>query len=137
MTTATTTATTFPEPAGAVDVEEWQLDRPPADGSPPDLYRHFTGRTWTVERPEGVGLRRHDRAMKFLLLVSVLIAAGLTFVSPASADPTPSPSPYQIQGPNGPVYGGMRTLPPICGTQPRACAGDWNLSTGAWDFPGT
>jgi hypothetical protein len=74
--------------------------------------------------------------MKLLLvLCSVLIAAGGTFVSPASADPTPPPSPYQIQGPNGPVYGGMRTLPPICGLQPRACSGNWDPNSGTWVFP--
>jgi hypothetical protein len=75
--------------------------------------------------------------MRLLVLGGLLVAAGVTIVTPANADPTPPPSPYQIQGPNGPVYGGMRTLPPICGVQPRACAGNWNPSTGAWDFPGT
>jgi hypothetical protein len=44
---------TFPDPAGAVDVEDWQLGRPRADGSPPDMYRYLTGRSWTIERPEG------------------------------------------------------------------------------------
>jgi len=62
--------------------------------------------------------------MKLLVLSGLLVAAGAAFAAPASADPTPPPpSPYQILGPNGPVYGGMRTLPPICGVQPRACAG--------------
>jgi hypothetical protein len=75
--------------------------------------------------------------MKLFVLGVLLAAAGVQFGTPASADPTPPPSPYQIQGPNGPVYGGMRTLPPICGNVPRACAGDWNPDTGAWDFPGT
>jgi hypothetical protein len=71
-----------------------------------------------------------------LVLCSVLIAAGVKLFTPiASADPTPPPSPYQIQGPNGPVYGGMRTLPPICGTVPRACAGNWDPNSGAWVFP--
>lgn len=75
--------------------------------------------------------------MKLLVLVAILFAAGDANASPASADPTPAPSPYQIQTPSGPVYGGMRTLPPICAAQPRACAGNWNPDTGAWDFPGT
>jgi hypothetical protein len=44
---------TFPAPAGAIDVEEWQLDRPRADGSPPNLYRYFTGSSWTIDRGEG------------------------------------------------------------------------------------
>jgi hypothetical protein len=43
----------FPDPAGAVDVEDWQLESPRADGSPPDLYRYFAGRSWTIERPAG------------------------------------------------------------------------------------
>ena len=70
-----------------------------------------------------------------LLALSILFTLNMLLAVPAGADPTPEPSPYQIQGPNGPVYGGMRTLPPICGAQPRACAGNWNPDTGAWDFP--
>ena len=73
--------------------------------------------------------------MKLLVLGGLLVAAGAAFAAPASADPTPPPTPYQIQGPNGPVYGGMRTLPPICGAQPRACAGDWDPNSGTWVFP--
>ena len=73
--------------------------------------------------------------MKPLVLSGLLVAAGAAFAAPASADPTSPPTPYQILGPNGPVYGGIRTLPPICGVQPRACAGNWDPSTGAWDFP--
>ena len=53
MNTNTTTKPQFPCPAGALEVEEWQLGSPRADGSPPELYRNFTGRTWTIERPEG------------------------------------------------------------------------------------
>jgi hypothetical protein len=52
------------------------------------------------------------------------------------ADPTPEPSPgYVIQGPGGPTVGGLRSLPPICGVQPRACAGNWSPDTGTWVFP--
>ena len=68
-------------------------------------------------------------------VLAVAIAAMVVAAPAAGADPTPAPSPYQIQGPNGPVYGGMRTLPPICGTQPRACAGDWDPNSGTWVFP--
>jgi hypothetical protein len=86
-----------------------------------------------------VGHRGHDRTMKLLVLGSVLIAAGVQFGTPASADPTPPPSPgYIIQGPGESTVGGLRTLPPICATQPRACAGDWSPDTGTWVFaPGT
>jgi hypothetical protein len=74
--------------------------------------------------------------MKLVVTCSVLIAAGVALCGPpASADPTSPPSPYQILGPNGPVYGGMRTLPPVCGAQPRACAGDWSPDNGTWVFP--
>lgn len=71
--------------------------------------------------------------MKFALcaMVALVIAAPT-----AAADPTPSPSPgYVIQGPAGPTVGGLRSLAPICGVQPLACAGHWDPSTGAWDFP--
>ena len=73
--------------------------------------------------------------MKLLVLSAALIAAGVAFVTPASADPTPPPSPYQIAGPNGPTVGGLRTLPPICAVQPRACAGSWSPDQGTWNFP--
>jgi hypothetical protein len=74
--------------------------------------------------------------MKLVVLCSVLIAAGASFDAPAGADPTPPPTPgYVIQTPGGLVVGGLRSMPPICGVQPRACAGNWNPSTGAWDFP--
>lgn len=70
-----------------------------------------------------------------LLALSTLFTLNMLLAVPAGADPTPVPSPYQIIGPNGPVYGGMRTLPPICGVQPRACAGNWSPDTGTWVFP--
>jgi len=76
--------------------------------------------------------------MRLLTIGVLLVAAVSTFVSPASADPTPEPSPpYVIQSPAGPTIGGLRSLPPICGVQPRACAGTWSPDTGTWDFPGT
>jgi hypothetical protein len=70
----------------------------------------------------------------------VLAVAAMVVAVPgtAHADPTPEPSPgYVIQGPGGATVGGLRTLPPVCGVQPRACAGNWNPNSGAWDFPGT
>jgi hypothetical protein len=76
---------------------------------------------------------------KHLICASVLVGVTV-WLTPgtAGADPTPEPSPgYVIQGPGGPTVGGLRSLPPICGVQPRACAGNWNPDTGAWDFPGT
>jgi hypothetical protein len=70
-------------------------------------------------------------------LVAAVLAA-LSTAAQAAVDPTQQPSPpYVIQTPGGPTVGGLRTLPPICGVQPRACAGNWNPDTGAWDFPGT
>jgi hypothetical protein len=70
-----------------------------------------------------------------LLVLGTVFTLNMVLPVTANADPTPAPSPpYLIQSPSGPVYGGMRTLPPICGVQPRACAGDWNPDTGAWDF---
>ena len=67
--------------------------------------------------------------------IAVLVA--LVTAVPAGADPTTQPAPpYVIVGtPGGPVYGGMRTLPPVCAAAPRACAGNWNPNTGAWEFP--
>ncbi|EID15714.1 hypothetical protein MXEN_05843 [Mycobacterium xenopi RIVM700367] len=43
--------TTFPEPAGAVSVEQqWQLDNA-APGASPRPFRCFDGRSWLVELP--------------------------------------------------------------------------------------
>ena len=70
-----------------------------------------------------------------LLALSTLFTLNMLLAVPARADPTPEPSPYQIAGPSGPVVGGLRTLPPICGAQPRACAGNWDPNSGAWVFP--
>ena len=74
--------------------------------------------------------------MRFALCAAV-VALVIGATGTAHADPTPSPSPYQIQGPTGPTVGGLRSMPPIRGVQPRACAGNWNPDTGTWDFPGT
>ena len=56
---------------------------------------------------------KQDHRRKTLLTCAVV---ALVFAVPpgtANADPTPAPDPgYQIAGPSGPVYGGMRTLPP-------------------------
>jgi len=68
----------------------------------------------------------------------VLAVAAMVVVAPgtAGADPTsPPPPPYVIQGPGGPTVGGLRTLPPVCAAQPRACNLNWNPNTGAWDAP--
>jgi hypothetical protein len=71
-----------------------------------------------------------------IVLAAAGVGAMVVAAGTAGADPTPEPSPgYVIQGPTGPTVGGLRTLPPICGAQPRACAGNWNPDTGAWDFP--
>jgi hypothetical protein len=71
-----------------------------------------------------------------LLVLGAVFTLNMALPMTASADPTPEPSPpYVIQSPAGPTVGGLRTLPPICGVQPRACAGNWNPDTGAWDFP--
>jgi hypothetical protein len=74
---------------------------------------------------------------KVMTWVVLAVLAAIGTAGTAHADPTPEPGPYVIQGPSGPVYGGMRTLPPICEVQPRACAGDWDPNSGAWVFPGT
>jgi hypothetical protein len=68
-------------------------------------------------------------------VAAVLVA--LATAGTAGADPTPEPpSPgYVIQTPAGPTVGGLGTLPPVCAAQPRACAGNWNPDSGAWDFP--
>ena len=51
-------------------------------------------------------------------VAAVLVA--LSTAGTAGADPTPEPSPgYVIQGPGGPTVGGLPSLPPICGVQPR------------------
>jgi hypothetical protein len=74
--------------------------------------------------------------MKQLICAAVLAAVVGIAAPTANADPTPEPSPgYVIQGPTGPTVGGLRSLPPICGVQPRACAGNWSPDTGTWVFP--
>jgi hypothetical protein len=71
-----------------------------------------------------------------LICAAVLAAGAVVMAGTANADPTPEPSPgYVIQGPGGPTVGGLRILPPICGVQPRACAGNWDPDTGTWVFP--
>jgi hypothetical protein len=46
---STATANRFPEPAGAVRIEGWELGDTGADGAP-HVLRDFTGSSWTVER---------------------------------------------------------------------------------------
>jgi hypothetical protein len=71
-------------------------------------------------------------------VVAVLVLGVSPSLAEAHADPTLAPSPpYVIQSPAGPTVGGLRSLPPVCGVQPRACAGNWNPETGSWEFPGT
>jgi hypothetical protein len=86
-----------------------------------------------------VGYRREDQRMTVHKAGAVLVAVVIAMAAgtgTAGADPTPSPAPpYVIQTPGGPAVGGLRTLPPRCAVQPRACAGNWNPDTGAWDFP--
>jgi hypothetical protein len=104
--------TTFPEPAGA---EEGM-------GLARRRHRQLVGLRW-------------DNPMMKLLVLTTMFSLNIVVAGTAGADPTAPPSPYQIAGPSGPVYGGMRTLPPICGAQPRACAGDWDPNSGTWVFP--
>jgi hypothetical protein len=78
--------------------------------------------------------------MRLLALWAVAVATVLSAAGTAHADPAPTPAPspgYVIQGPGGPTVGGLRTLPPRCAVQPRACNLNWNPDTGAWDAPGT
>jgi hypothetical protein len=76
--------------------------------------------------------------MRLLALWAVAVATVLSAAGPAHADPTPAPAPpYVIVTPGGPTVGGLRTLPPVCAAQPRACNLTWNPNTGAWDAPGT
>jgi hypothetical protein len=73
--------------------------------------------------------------MRFIA-VAVAVATMVAAAGTAHADPTAPPAPpYVIQTPSGPTVGGLRTLPPICAVQPRACAGNWNPDTGSWVFP--
>jgi hypothetical protein len=74
-----------------------------------------------------------------VLAAAAVAALAVIFLTPATAgaDPTPAPSPgYQIQTPEGPTIGGLRTLPPVCAVQARACQLMWNPNTGAWQLPG-
>jgi hypothetical protein len=76
------------------------------------------------------------RLLQYITTVTGVIAAMLAGAGTAGADPPPQPSPgYVIQGPTGPTVGGLRTLPPRCTVQPRACDLNWNPDTGAWDAP--
>jgi hypothetical protein len=72
-----------------------------------------------------------------IVIAAAAVAAMVVGAPTAGADPeTPVPSPpYQILTPGGPVYGGLRTLPPVCAAQPLACNLTWNPNTGAWDAP--
>jgi hypothetical protein len=73
--------------------------------------------------------------MKLLALAAAFAIPGFGISGVAAADPDPTPPPYVIQGPGGPTVGGLRTLPPICAAQPRACAGNWSPDTGSWVYP--
>jgi hypothetical protein len=73
---------------------------------------------------------------KLITGVAAAVLVAFATAIPAAADPTPAPAPpYQILTPEGPAYGGLRTLPPVCAAQPRACNLNWNPNTGAWDAP--
>jgi hypothetical protein len=73
--------------------------------------------------------------MKQLICAAVLAAGAVVMAGTANADPTPEPGPYQIQTPGGLVVGGLRTLPPVCAVQPRACSMTWDPNTGTWNAP--
>jgi hypothetical protein len=46
--------------------------------------------------------------------VAAAVLVAFATAIPAAADPTPAPAPpYQILTPEGPAYGGLRTLPPV------------------------
>jgi hypothetical protein len=73
---------------------------------------------------------------KIVLAAAAVAAMVVAAPGTAAADPTAPPAPpYVIQTPGGPAVGGLRSLPPICGVQPRACAGNWDPDTGTWVFP--
>ena len=72
-----------------------------------------------------------------IVLAAVAAAVTVAAAGTAAADPTPSPGPYQIITPSGPQIGGLPNYPPICLTQPRACALTWDPNTGSWTAPGT
>lgn len=76
--------------------------------------------------------KRIKRVVVGVLLV--LQVMGLRYPV-GSADPTPPPGPYQIQTPAGPQIGGLRSLPPVCAVQPRACNLNWSPDTGTWNAP--
>jgi hypothetical protein len=77
---------------------------------------------------------------KIVLAAAAVAAMVVAAPGTAHADPAPTPAPsppYVIQTPAGPTVGGLRTLPPICAAQPRACDLTWNPDTGSWQAPGT
>lgn len=87
----------------------------------------------TVRQPRGCPTRRAGRIRQRGVNDTVLTAPT---AGTAGADPTPAPSPpYVIQTPAGPTAGGLRTLPPICAVQPRACNLNWSPDTGSWVLP--
>jgi hypothetical protein len=61
--------------------------------------------------------------------VTVLLGAG---VAHADDTPTPTPPPYVINGPAGPILPGNQQLPPICAAYMRACGFTYDPATGTW-----
>jgi hypothetical protein len=71
---------------------------------------------------------------KLMVLLAAAVGVGFQTDTVAGADPTPTPGPvYSVPG----GLLGTQPLPAICGSQPRACAGNWDPNTGAWEFPKT
>jgi hypothetical protein len=60
--------------------------------------------------------------VRSIVLAAAAVVAMVVTAGTAGADPAPSPSPFQIIGPNGPVVQGVPTYPPICLVAPLACA---------------
>lgn len=67
------------------------------------------------------------------LVAAVTVVAALVGAPPAHADdPTPPPTPYQIQGPDGPVLPGNQVLPPVCARAMQACGYSLDPGTMTW-----
>jgi len=73
--------------------------------------------------------------MRFALCVVVALVVGAPGTAAADPDPTPPGPAYQIPGPSGPTFPGVRTYQPVCRTAPLACGLRYDPSTGTWNPP--